>query len=307
MGSQSEVNRIIQSGKSGYERRFVEMKTQKNNLSFIGIHRAGNDLANCYLDNYPLPQKMVAADPKGHRAEVFARRWAERGVDAIGYAEPGEIVVNRLDGDYVCMLTVDSVLPMIKIIQGTSMPIQWQILSRSTGGMVVGFAGTITRDDEDNVISSSMVLKDLSTYSIDISSENMNTSFLQSASLKSERKVVSRHSAENLSRLLEGRGESGLRIFLGPDNYPLVAIKGEPAPFREIERRSLEFDHPKISDAKEYAVAYAIANRVELFLIEKFGQKKGVKFYATFGEPFFSPELVSLGAGSGQVKTLVTD
>ena len=97
-----------------------------------------------------------------------------------------------------------------------------------------------------------------------------------------------------------------LRLSFGTQHFPLVVVKGEIEPFRQIERRALEVEGARTDESKDFAVAVVLANQVDVFVIEKHRKGRGVKFYTTFGEPVPSEQPVSIGRRQ-QVRTVLTD
>jgi len=293
------------------------MKVKTANLFIAGAHRGGRAFTDSYLNRFPPPEKVVVVDPKGERARVLAERWHRHGSNALHYAEPCQNLLEKVKDNYVGMLSVDSVVPMVEVIENTCTPMQWQILGRSTNNIILGFSGTLVEQDGDFRSSSTTLLRNLSPYALPVSSHHVRTSLLSDSVLGFTRGKISDHSAESIFELAQGRGRGGLRLFFGTQNYPLVVLKGQIEPFREVEKRAIEVNHPQVNDSLDFAVAVVLTNQVEVFCIETYGNKRGIKFYTTFGQPIPSPLLTESGRRVGtspqlfstrrQVSTVVTD
>lgn len=278
------------------------MRPKINNLPVFGANKAGRRFTYSYFQRHPLPSNVAIVDPKGDRAKKLAELWSSRGVNAIGYAKRCEDMVKEIPRDSICMLSIDDLTSMTKVIAETETRMVWQILGRSNRDLVFGFSGTLNSEDENPRASSILFLRDLSPYAASVSSEIIRDSILNDRILADTRARVSEYSAESVVRLAEDPKASGLRLFFGTENFPLVVVKGEIEPFRDIERRALGIDNPQINEAKDYAVAVVLSNQIDTFVIERDHAKKRIRFYTSFGQP------VPSESESGQsVPTVATD
>jgi hypothetical protein len=278
------------------------MRVKINNLPVFGANKGGRRFTYSYLQGQRLPSNVAVVDPKGDRAKKLADLWSNRGVNATGYAERCEDMVKEIPRDSICMLSIDDLLSMVKVIEETDVRMVWQILGRSNRDLVFGFSGTLNSEDENPRASSILFLRDLSPYAASVSSEIIRESILNDGILADTRAKVSEYSADSVVRLAENPKASELRLFFGTENFPLVVVKGEIEPFRDIERRALEVEHPQINEAKDYAVAVVLTNQVDTFVIQRDQRRKRIRFYTSFGQPVISE------SESGQtVPTVVTD
>lgn len=277
------------------------MRSKIKNLFIAGAHRGGWGVTRSYLKEFPPPPEVLVADPKAQRAKTLANEWNRFGARAIARDEKCEDVIKEVPEDWVVMLSVDNVLPMIKVIRHSRSPLQWQLLGRSTANTIVGFSGTLLPDDHRSRVCSMSLLNNLSPYAIPVSSQHIRISVLNDRVLAFTRKEVSNNSAKSIFELDESSKNGGLRVFYGTQQYPLVVIMGEIAPFREVERRVLEIEVPQLNGCKNYAVAVVLTNQVEVFVLERYQKRKDIKFYTTLGEP------VQSEIEKPQVRSVVTD
>jgi hypothetical protein len=283
------------------------MTAKIEEFSFLGAHRGGWGVTKSYINRYPVPSRVRVADPKGKRATALAEVWSKKGANAVSYAETGEDIVKNIPDNSIVMISVDSLQAMARVIQESFQPVQWQIMGRSVRDVILGFSGTLTKGDQELRASSVLLLQDLSPYSLSTSSQHIRTSVLHNRVLVDTRQRVSQHSAESLVRLAENSKAGELRLFLGTESFPLAVIKGKIEPFKQVEKRALEVEHPQFANAKDFAVAVVLTNQVEVFVIEKYREKRGIKFYTTFGVPISSPQSDSSNTGTGQVTSVATD
>lgn len=276
-----------------------------DSLFVAGAHRGGWEFTTSYLNRFRAPSKVTIADPKSNRAGVLAEKWRSAGSKATAYAEPCEEVLQEIPEGSVGMLTVDSILPMATVIEKARLPLQWQILGRSTRNIVLGFSGTLPIADESCRKSSALLLKNLSPYALPVTSQLIRQSVLNNRILNFTRRCISQYSAESVSKLVRDPEIGGLALFSGEQRYPLLILKGEIKPFREIEKMVLEVEDLKVTESKEYAVAVVLPNQVEVFGIEKYRNRKGIKSYTTFGDPIPLEDAEEFR--TQEVKTVVTD
>lgn len=270
----------------------------RNTLFQAGANRGGREFVYSYGSKLPQPSGVLVADPKGDRAASLADRWRSRGIDALAYADFCEEVLMDIPEDSVAMLTVDSVRPMVDVIERRpDLPIQWQLVGRGAGrdAPVLGFSGTIVRGDSDAQSSSTLLLDNLSPYASTVSSRHINSDALNARATLFTRRVLSKHSARQIS-LLDHEPEDipggRLNLFFGTEQFPLVVEEGTIEPFKETKKKALEIESPFIDNDRDFAAAIVLTNRVEMFIVERRRRGRGIRFHTTFGD---SPLSHSLG------------
>lgn len=286
-----------------------------DNLFQAGANRGGREFVYSYGSKLPQPSRVLVADPKGDRAATLAERWRSRGIDALAYPDFCEEVLMDIPEDSVAMLTVDSVRPMVDVIERRpDLPIQWQLVGRGAGrdAPVLGFSGTIVSGDSDAQSSSTLLLDNLSPYASTVSSRHITGDILNARATSFTRRVLSEHSARQIS-LLDHEPEDmpggRLNLFFGIEQFPLVVEKGTIEPFKETKKRALEIESPLIDNDRDFAAAIVLANRVEMFIVERRRRGRGIRFHTTFGESPLSPSLgdnVSRTRGAGLLEAIET-
>lgn len=276
----------------------------RKRLFLAGANRGGREFSRCYdLGRFITPSQVIIADPKPGRANRLADYWQNQGVDAIGYTQFCEELIKNIPEDTVGMLSIDTVYPMVKVLEErTDLPFQWQIIGRSAGsyGMVLGFCGTVTKQDQDTRAASTLLLANLTPFSTTVSSQNITEDILNASAMQYTRSALSLHSAECISSLLnedEDTPTSKLNLFFADRYFPLVVRKGVVEPFKEIKKRALEVEDPRIDEAG-FAVAIVLINQIEVFIVERYRIGRVVSFHTTFGiaprlNPQFEPAVVT--------------
>ncbi|MBN2372921.1 hypothetical protein JXL19_03930 [bacterium] len=261
-----------------------------NNLFLAGANRGGKELTRCYAYNTSKPSMVEIADPKPERAVLLADRWNKMGVRASGYPTFCEDIIMNVPSDYIGMLTVDTVHPMVDVLDKRhDIPIQWQIIGQGTGSHmpVLGFSGTVVRDDQETRQASSLFLDNLSPYASTVSSRHITKNVLNAYSVAFTRSELSQHSAGRLSNLnyepddiIGGR----LNLFFGTKIMHMVIVHASNESFKDTEKKAIEIDSPFIDQDSDFAVALVHINRVEIFIVEKRRRGRGIQFHTTFGD-----------------------
>jgi hypothetical protein len=275
----------------------------RKRLFLAGANRGGREFSRSYnLDRFSIPSQVIIADPKPERANRLANYWQNQGVDAIGYTLFCEELIKDIPEDTVGMLSIDTIYPMVNIIEKrTDLSLQWQIIGRSAGryGVVLGFCGTITKGDNDTRSASTLILANLTPFSTTVSSQNISEDILNASAIQFTRRAVSTHSAECISSLMNDNTlRSKLYLFFSDTRFPLIVRKGVVEPFKETKKRALEVEDPRIDEAG-FAVAVVLINRIEIFIIERQSRiGRVVSFHTTFGiaprlSPQFEPAIVT--------------
>jgi len=269
-----------------------------NTLFQVGANRGGREFLSSYGPQFPRPSRVLVVDPKRERAISLAKRWQDRGVEALGYSEFCEDVIMGVPEDSVGMLTVDTVRPMVDVIKRRpDLPIQWQLVGRGVGSPapVLGFAGSVVKGDNEAQESSMLLLDNLSPYASPVSSRHITSDALNARATSFARRFLSRHSANRIS-LLDREPEDipngRINLFFGTEQMPLVVTEGVVEPFKETKKKVLEIESLFINNDRDFAVAIIITDRVELFIVEKRRRGRGIRFNTTFGQPhYLSPSL----------------
>ena len=264
-----------------------------------GANRGGKEFARFYSPHFPQPSRVIVADPKRERAVLLAAKWQQKlGIDAVGHREFCEDLVMEIPGNSVGMLSVDTVRPMVEVMEKRpDLPVQWQIVGRGAGSQapVLGFSGSIVRGDKQALISSALLLDNLSPYASTVSSRHIITDSLNAMATSYTRRVLSQHSARRISlldRQPKDIPDGSLNLFFGQEQFPLVVERGTVEPFKDTKKRALEIENPFIDHDRAFAAAIVLTNRVELFIIEKRRRNRRVRFHTTFGDaPSLAPSL----------------
>lgn len=278
---------------------------KSKSLFLGGAHRGGKSITDEALKTLhggKAYDSVVIADPKEDRANRLMIDWRDHGIEAVGYKEPCEEVIGKIDADEV-VLAVDAVLPMSKVLRKTLLPTQWQLLARGIGanGPVIGLAGTVVKGDAGSRESSVRLIDVLSSFIDPQSSSRIRENPLNADGLHIMRKKISDHTVRRLGvldREPEDIKGGTLNILWGQREYPLL-IQDKPSGerWREVKEQALEAEMPRnLTGSSEFAVATIGNKNVDFFVVESGNKRRSVRFHM--------PLVHMLQSNSGQSRNL---
>lgn len=243
-------------------------------IVIAGAHRGQKALVKHMLPEYARSiEKGLIYDPEPGRSKELKLFWEKVSPRAefLPYEKPIEDIVTegKASKDSAMILTLDTINPMVYVLENTENPTQLQLLLQGPGSKspVLGLSGTIEKGDADARNSSIKLLKALSQFAPPRSSNAIwGVNQLNAYALSSMRDKVSRYSAKQIAYLNRNNHQINppLTIMFNYKQFPLKVVDyPEAKAWRELEQHALA-----ISEFPNNAVAFVDKDRAALFLTE---------------------------------------